>query len=183
MSLHCFYSAAATNSKLDCFFKFLNNVSTGLFCSGYDNDRRKSSRSFVVLLTINATVTCLHAFSRALQLETGQVYLLQGVSLVHCLLLLLLAKVIRDSSLSMVSGGSQKSRGLLWWVGGGTSFEFYHCPRGIIWMIKIGAIRDATPPSFPPPLPPPPLPTIATQTMNNKFGIRMLLHEDRKQLP
>ena len=68
---------------------------------------------------MNATVPCLLGFSRALQLETGQVYLLQGVLLVHCLFLLLLAKVIRESSLSMVSGGSQKSRGLLWWGGGG----------------------------------------------------------------
>ena len=101
-------------------FNFLNNVSTGLLCSVYDNDRRKSSRSFVVLLTIkrNRCMTCFHAFSRALQLETGYVYVLQGVLLVHCLFLLLLAKVISESSLSMVCGGSQKS-GLLLGVGMG----------------------------------------------------------------
>ena len=112
-------------------FNFLNNVSTGLFCSGYDSDRRKSSRSFVVLLMMNATVPCLLGFSRALQLETGQVYLLQGVLLVHCLFLLLLAKVIRESSLSMVSGGSQKSRGLLWWGGGGVGVG------EVIWVLPL----------------------------------------------
>ena len=64
-------------------------------------------------------MTCFHAFSRALQLETGHVYVLQGVLLVHRLFLLLLAKVISESSLSMVCGGSLKSRGLLLGVGMG----------------------------------------------------------------
>ena len=36
---------------------------------------------------------------------------------------------------------------------------------------------------LPSPPPPPPLPAVAPQTMNNKFGIKMLRHEDRKQLP
>ncbi|CAH3024860.1 unnamed protein product [Porites evermanni] len=74
-------------------FNFLNNVSTGLFCSGYDNDRRKSSRSFVVLLTIkrNRCMSCFHAFSRALQLETGHVYLLQGVYWFIYILIMLIA--------------------------------------------------------------------------------------------
>ena len=160
-------------------FNFLNNVSTGLFCSGYDNDRRKSSRSFVVLLTIkrNRCMTCFHAFSRALQLETGHVYVLQGVLLVHCLFLLLLAKVISESSLSMVCGGSLKSRGLLLGVGMGEVIWVLPLPEGVHmddqnW----GHTRCHSSP----PHPPPPARAIAPQTINKTFSIKMLRHEDRK---
>ena len=138
-------------------FNFLNKVSTGLFCSGYDNDRRKSSRSFVVLLTIkrNRCMTCFHAFSRALQLETGHVYLLQGVLLVHCQFLLLLAKVISESSLSMVCGGSKSHEVYFCGRGWGRSYEFCHCPGGghmddQTWgHTRCHSSRD--PPTLPPP--------------------------------
>ena len=157
-------------------FNFLNNVSTGLFCSGYDNDRRKSSRSFVVLLTIkrNRCMTCFHAFSRCYQLETSHVYLLQGVLLVHCLFLLLLAKVIRESSLSMVCGGSKKSRGLLLRAGMGEVIWVLPLPEGghmddQNWgHTRCHSSRD------------PPPRAIAPQTINKTFSIKMLRHEDRK---
>ena len=138
-------------------FNFLTNVSTGLFCSGYDNDRQKSSRSFVVLLTINATVRCLHAFSRALQLETGQVYLLQGVSLVHCLMLLLLAKVIRESSLSMVWGGWQKLWGFNFFLEGEGVIRVSPLPEGgHLDDQNLGNTRflSSSPSTLPPPPPP-----------------------------
>ena len=47
---------------------------------------------------------------------------------------------------------------------------------GVIWMIKLGAIQDATPPE----IPPPPARAIAPQTINKTFSIKMLRHEDRK---
>ena len=65
-----------------------------------------------------------------------------------------------------------KSHEVYFW---GRSFEFCRCLRGVIWMIKIGAIQDATPPH-----PPPPPFAIAPQTINKTFSIKMLKHEDGK---